>query len=118
MKIQEAAHALLTECGQPMSSRDIAELALERQMVSSNARGPVLSLAQTLEKNVRGGVYNRPSLKFIHTPRGRLLGLPEWDDGPSLAPQRSAQRKVLYWIQVEKDMKEDRFFARIFQREN
>ena len=80
MTIQEAAHSLLQEAGNPMSSKDLACLALDRRMAGSTARDPVQSLAQTLEKNVRDGTYNNPKLKFVHTSHGRLLSLEAWDD--------------------------------------
>ena len=80
MTIQEAANSLLQEAGNPMSSKDLARLALDRHMVGSTARDPIQSLAQTLEKNVRDGTYNNPKLKFVHTPNGRLLGLETWND--------------------------------------
>lgn len=80
MTIQEAAYSLLQEAGNPMSSKDLARLALDRRMAGSAARDPVQSLAQTLEKNIRGGTYNNPKLKFVHTSSGRLLSLETWDD--------------------------------------
>jgi len=81
MTIQEVAHSLLQEAGNPMSSKELAQLALDRRMVGSAARDPVQSLAQTLEKNIRGGIYNNPKLKFVHTPKGRLLSLDAWVEG-------------------------------------
>jgi len=83
MTVQEAAHSLLKEIGKPLPSKRLAHLALERGLASSSARTPVESLAQTLEKNVRDKVYNTPELEFVHTPSGRLLGLPEWKAHPS-----------------------------------
>ncbi len=80
MTIQEAAYSLLQKAGNPMSSKILARLALDQRMVGSTARDPVQSLAQTLEKNVRGGTYNNPTLKFVHTSSGRLLSLKTWGD--------------------------------------
>lgn len=80
MTIQEAAYKLLNEKGNPVSSRELAQIALERQMVSSTAQDPVASHAQTIEKNIRDGVYNNPKLVFIHAgAQGRLIGLPGWN---------------------------------------
>lgn len=87
MTIQEAAHSLLQEVGNPMSSKDLARMALDRHMVSSLARDPVQSLAQTLEKNVRDDIYNNPKLKFVHTANGRLLSLETWDAKRGVAEQ-------------------------------
>lgn len=70
MTAQEAAHALLTERGKPETSRILAERMLRRGMIGSSASDPIQSLAQTIEKNIRGGVYNRPKLAFDHGPDG------------------------------------------------
>jgi undecaprenyl pyrophosphate synthase len=78
MTIQEAARRILEEMGKPLSSRDIAKIALERRMVSSTAQDPIQSHAQTIEKNIRDGSYNKPKLVFLNSPQGRLIGLPIW----------------------------------------
>lgn len=45
---------------------------------------PIASHAQTIEKNVRDGVYNNPKLIFIHAgAQGRLIALPEWNSNQS-----------------------------------
>ena len=80
MTIQEAAYKLLNEAGKPLSSKELAKIAIERRMVSSAAQDPIQSHAQTIEKNIRGDVYNKPKLIFIYEPQGRLIGLPGWDD--------------------------------------
>ncbi|MFQ5442011.1 MAG: HTH domain-containing protein [Thermodesulfobacteriota bacterium] len=80
MTIQEAADQLLREEGQPLKSREIAKLALDRGLVYSNAKNPVFSHASTIEKNIRDEIYNRPKLVFIHTQAGRVIGLPEWSN--------------------------------------
>ncbi len=77
MTIQETAHAILSEAGKPMSAKELAQIALDRGFPSS-AKSPVQSLAQTLEKNVRDNIYNKPPLKFIHVNGRRLLGLVSW----------------------------------------
>ena len=79
MTIQEAAKIILEEAGRPISSKEIARIALERRLVVSSAQDPVQSHAQTIEKNIRDGVYNKPKLSFIHGPQGRLIGLPSWE---------------------------------------
>jgi hypothetical protein len=79
MTIQEAAHKILEEMGKPLSSRDIAKIALERRMVSSTAQDPIQSHAQTIEKNIRDGIYNKPKLVFVNSPQGRHVGLPIWN---------------------------------------
>jgi len=77
MTIQETAHAILTEAKKSMSSKELAQIALGRGFPST-AKDPVQSLAQTLEKNVRDGMYNHPKLVFIYSNGRRLLGLPSW----------------------------------------
>jgi hypothetical protein len=79
MKIQEAAYNILEEFGKPLNSKEIARIALERRVVDSLAKDPIQSHAQTIEKNIRGDVYNEPRLIFIHGPQGRLIGLPAWE---------------------------------------
>jgi len=80
---QEAAYKLLSEVGKPLSSKELARIALERRMVSSVAQDPVASHAQTIEKNIRDDVYNNPKLVFIHSDtQGRLIGLPGWNSNP------------------------------------
>jgi hypothetical protein len=81
MTIQEAAYQILKELGEPISSKKIASIALDKHMVSSNAHDPIQSHAQTIEKNIRDDVYNRPKLIFMQGSQGRLIGLPEWSSG-------------------------------------
>lgn len=78
MKVQEAAYRLLRAEGRPLSSRELARLALERSLVNSSASDPVFSIASTIEKNIRDGTYNRPQLVFLQTVTGRQVGLPSW----------------------------------------
>lgn len=75
MTIQEAAHQLLKEHQRPLDSKTIAKLALDRGLVTSSARDPIASLAQTIEKNIRDDVYNRHQLVFVQEGRQRLIGL-------------------------------------------
>jgi len=86
MKIQKAAYEILEELGKPTSSKEIARIALDRRMVTSSAQDPIQSHAQTIEKNIRSVIYNNPKLVFIHSPQGRLVGLPGWDSDLSPAP--------------------------------
>ncbi len=79
MTTQEAAYRILEEVGRPLSSKEIAGIALDRHMVYSNAKDPIISHASTIDKNIRDDVYNKPRLIFIHGPEGRLIGLPSWE---------------------------------------
>ena len=77
--IKEAAYKILKESGKPISSKEIAQIALNRQMVRSVAQDPIQSHAQTIEKNIRNDIYNNPKLIFVYSSQGRLIGLPEWE---------------------------------------
>lgn len=79
MTIQKASFNLLNEIGRPLSSKELARQALEKKMVFSNAQDPIFSLASTIEKNIRGDIYNNPQLVFIDGTKGRLIGLPKWN---------------------------------------
>lgn len=82
MTVQEAAYKILEEAGKPLTSKEIAGIILNRHMVSSNAKDPPFSLASTVDKNIRVGIYNKPRLIFIHGPQGRKIGLPSWELNP------------------------------------
>lgn len=82
MFVQEAAHRILSEFGKPLSSKELARIMLEREMVRSGAQDPGQSFAQTIEKNIRSETYNNPKLIFIDGPHGRLIGFPEWEATP------------------------------------
>lgn len=90
MKIQQAAHQILTKSGLPATSRELAEKALAKGLVSSNSKTPIQSLAATLEKNIREGAYNDPELTFLYTNKGRLIGLPSMRQ-PDLTDAQSAK---------------------------
>lgn len=81
MTIQEAAQKVLSEEGRPLPSKEIGKRALERGWVQSGARDPVMSMAQTIEKNIRDIAYNDPPLTFIHVNGRRMIGLMEWKNG-------------------------------------
>ena len=91
MTIQEAAYKILEEMGKPLNSREIAKIALDRRMVSSTAQDPIQSHAQTIEKNIRDGIYNKPQLVFVNSSQGRLVGLPIWDSNRYSAPDTKLQ---------------------------
>jgi len=94
MTIQEAAYQILVEEGHPLPSREIAKRALERGLVASKSRDPIQSHAQTIEKNIRDGIYNNPKLSFIRDKEGqRVIGLPAWDKG-SMAPELSSSSLI------------------------
>lgn len=99
MTIQEAAYQILKESRKPLSSKDIARVALEKNMVTSTAQDPTQSHAQTIEKNIRDGIYNKPKLIFIHSSQRRLIGLPGWDS--ALPITKSDQKQNLFELRVQ-----------------
>ena len=109
MTIQKAAHRILEEIGKPLNSRELAQIALERSMVGSSAKDPVQSLSQTIEKNIRDGIYNSPNLKFILGSHGRTIGLPSWEantTSPEATPTLSlTELKVRIPIEVFEKIK-------------
>lgn len=81
----------MKELGTPISSRELARIALDKGMVTSSAQDPVQSHAQTIEKNIRDEVYNNPKLIFIPSSQGRLIGLPGWEAQVLTADNKNTQ---------------------------
>jgi HB1/ASXL restriction endonuclease-like protein with HTH domain len=79
MTVQEAAHKILKEVGEPVSAKEIAQRALTRGYVASSAKDPVFSIGSTIEKTIREDKYNSPRLVFIRTRHGRKIGLPSME---------------------------------------
>jgi CRISPR/Cas system endoribonuclease Cas6 (RAMP superfamily) len=76
--IQQAAAQLLKETSRPMRSREIVQLALERNMVKmGSSKDPVHSLSQALERNIRMNTGNNPKLEFLFVKGVRYIALPE-----------------------------------------
>lgn len=100
MTAQEAAYKIIQEAGTPLPSREIAQIALNRGYLPSFAKDPVFSIATTIEKNIREGIYNSPQLVFIKTMDGRKIGLPSMDvayeqTNDRLEPQGIASKQKL-----------------------
>lgn len=106
MTIQEAACQILIEAKKPLCSKEIAQIALDRNMVSSNAQDPIQSHAQTIEKNIRDDVYNKPKLIFINSLQGRLVGLPGWDSASLIAKNDKARTLGELRIQIPAELLE------------
>lgn len=99
MTIQEAAHRVLTEQGKPMLATEIARIALGRGWVTSTARNPMQSHANTISKNIHDGAYNKPELVFVKASGSRLIGLPAWGgnqvtDGPEVNANHLVELKA------------------------
>jgi HB1, ASXL, restriction endonuclease HTH domain len=88
MTVQEAAHKILTEEGNPLSSKEIARTALAKGYVASSAKDPVFSIASTIDKTIRENMYNDPRLIFIPTRHGRKIGT------PSMEEDNKAEKKI------------------------
>lgn len=95
MTIQKAAYEILKEKGHPLASKEIAQIALERGLVVSRAKDPILSLAQTIDKYIRDETYNVPRLCFMRDENGRrVIGLPDWVGKRDGAPQPTLMKTV------------------------
>jgi hypothetical protein len=102
VKVNEAAVSVLQYEKQPLNSKEIARRAIDQGLVSSTAKDPVASIAQTLEKNIRGEIYNHPKLVFISSPRGRLVGLPSMNGEVSaLSGAPSHQQTVALKLPID-----------------
>jgi hypothetical protein len=78
MRAHDAAAEVLRTVKHPLPAKEIARRILESGQVRSAAQDPVFSIASTLEKTIREGLYNNPELVFVQTPEGRHIGLPEY----------------------------------------
>ena len=94
--MQEVAEQILREKGRPMTSTDLAQEALNRRLIESNAFKPIPSLSATLDKNIRTDTYNKPELKHINTLEGiRYIGLPEHDES-DIRPETNTEIISVY----------------------
>ena len=76
MTFQEAANRILKEAGRLLHPNEIAHIAFTRGLVESRAKDPIRSFAETIKKNIRGRIYNKPELCIFNTPQGKFIGLP------------------------------------------
>ncbi len=100
MTISEAAYEILEEFGKPISSKEIAQIALNRQMVRSSAKDPIQSHAQTIEKIIRDDIYNNRKLIFVYSSQGRLIGLPGWESAQPAPVSKKTSDLVLLKVQI------------------
>jgi HB1, ASXL, restriction endonuclease HTH domain len=103
--IQKAAHDILIKKGAPMKSADLAREALELGLVHSNSRNKIQSLSSTIEKNIRDGTYNQPSLEFVYEGPKRLIGLPSWKklDAATSEPATVEFRRITIPVRADLD---------------
>lgn len=77
--MQEAARKILEEEGFPLSTKKLAQIALEKRYVTSSASHPERSLANTLDQNIQK--EKEPRLTTFEGAGGEsLVGLPEWKE--------------------------------------
>jgi len=78
MTIQEAAGGILTENRRLLDLMELAEMVDNKYKNISNARDPLDSIKKTIHSNIMRGRTRGPKLIYIDTPKGKLVGLPEW----------------------------------------
>jgi len=78
MTFQEAAHKILRIFGQPIEIGKLADTAFEKGLVKSKAKNSKRSFVETINKNIRGSIYNVPKLSIIKAPNGTFVVLPDW----------------------------------------
>jgi hypothetical protein len=93
--VNEAAVSILQEEKRPLYSKEIARRAIDQGLVSSTAKDPITSIAQTLDKNIRDEIYNHPKLIFISSPKGRLVGLPSMNGEVSTLSVAPSHRQTI-----------------------
>lgn len=77
--VQQAAKSILEEIRHPMSSKELAKMALKQRLVRSSASDPERSLANTIDQNINN--EREPKLVYCHGANNEILvGLPEWQD--------------------------------------
>lgn len=71
--IQQAAYEVLKKSGEPLKSVEIAHRILSEGLIESQAKNPVQSISQALERNIRMNKGNSPKLEFVETYIGRKI---------------------------------------------
>ncbi len=77
LTIQQAAFEVLMEAGEPLKSLEIARRIIDKKLVQSEAKNPVQSISQALERNIRMDKGNLPRLQFVETYMGRQIEIAE-----------------------------------------
>ena len=73
LTIQQAAYEVLRKANEPLKSIEIAHRIIEQKLIISNAKNPVQSISQALERNIRMNKGNTPKLEFVETYLGRQI---------------------------------------------
>jgi len=71
--IQQAAYEILMKSSESLKSIEIANRILKEGLIESNAKNPVQSISQALERNIRMNKGNLPKLEFVETYLGRQI---------------------------------------------
>lgn len=75
--IQQAAYEVLRKASEPLKSIEIAHRIIEQRLINSNAKNPIQSISQALERNIRMNKGNTPKLEFVETYLGRQIQIAE-----------------------------------------
>ena len=93
LTIQQAAYEVLHKANEPLKSIEIAHRIIEQKLIMSNAKNPIQSISQALERNIRMNKGNTPKLEFVETYLGRQI---------QIAEQQVATRQASVHIEAEK----------------
>jgi flavin-binding protein dodecin len=77
--IQQAAYEVLRKANEPLKSIEIAHRIIEQKLIISNAKNPIQSISQALERNIRMNKGNSPRLEFVESYLGRQIQIAERD---------------------------------------
>ena len=77
--IQQAAYEVLRKANEPLKSIEIAHRIIEQKLIISNAKNPIQSISQALERNIRMNKGNSPKLEFVESYLGRQIQIAERD---------------------------------------
>jgi hypothetical protein len=87
--IVDIAYQTLKDAGHPISLAEIAQMALDRGLVTSHARDPIHSLVATIRYAVTQGLNVHG---FVLLEEGQV-GLADWGGTTTLAPSVSRRRR-------------------------
>lgn len=77
--IQQAAYEILMKSNVPLKSIEIANRIIQEGLIESNAKKPIQSISQALERNIRMNKGNSPKLEFVESYLGRQIQIAERD---------------------------------------
>lgn len=107
--IQLAAYEILKKSNEPLKSIEIANRILKEGLIESNAKNPVQSVSQALERNIRMNKGNSPRLEFVETYLGRQIQIAKGEDTESrqvfhTISEKKIEHKEEITISISKDL--------------